>query len=720
MLSKKQAGPLLTKRICQIFIVIAFAAVSSFSYQIITPFWTSQIDSALRVRDSYYKSILPDTSNFSLILLGKAQQENLCKTLLASPDSGNTWYNFTCAMLQCKNEKKAATGYFTSALSLAYRDPGTTWVLFVECTRNRQTLWAERCLMLLEKQFLESGGRSAPAISQQLLYYASLAERQKDNVTANSFYGWAERFDRIQAWTILHRLKKSFPANPELFFSSLSALTNLFTDSWLVQLSFFSNFYNWISCFLLVFMITVFIGLSLKYLPKTLHSFADHLPEHIPAFFKTFLPIAIIFSLVSFGLQPFLWALVFLLWYFLDKKEKRLVLFAVVLLVLAPFDARIKDMFLHARMPRGTVSLYASASQDGFSPEVYLIALSACKANPKDPLAQLSASLCASKEGDTASAMIFAQKAFSLKQDDPVIATNAGDMAYRANNFDAAIRFYQLVLTDHPDETSARFNLSQSYARKSDTTADLDFVKILPRPAQNRITGFINTNNVYFARNWPQFRQLLTPDYSPGYFWRHIFTAEEYSGSWKTTRSQWGASFLGIPPRASLVIFLVLLLLLAVWNFSPLAKKWLQQVATCRLCNRVLCNHCKKGELCASCNHATQYIRNVKTLAAIQTRIRNNRILIHRLAEYLLDICLPGSGMLYSGRRPFIAILSIIILTSAIYASYILLSSINLVYPHWVPFGKNENAAFIFILYNFIFIIRALAAVFRRKGTVLS
>lgn len=720
MQAKNRVHSLFTKRMRQVFTAVALSATYSFAYQIITPFWTSTIDSALRVRDSYYKTILPDTTNFSLILLNKVQQDNLCQNLHAAPDSGSPWYNFVCAALQCNNDQKTATNYFTNAISLAYRDPGTTWVLFVECTRNRQTLWAERCLMLLEKQFLESGVRSAPAIAQQLLYYASLAEKQKDNVNANSFYGWAERFDHTQVWTILHRLKKSSLSNPSLFFSSLSALFNLFADSWPVQLAFAANFYNWISCFFLIFLIIVFVGLGLKHLPKTLHSFADRLPEHIPAFFKTFLPIAIIFSLISFGLLPFLWILSFLLWCFLDKKEKILVLFAILFLMLAPIDARIKDMFLHARMPKGPISLYARASQEGFSPDVYRLALSAIKTNPEDPLAQLSASLCAAKQDDTATAILCSQKALLLNPDDPVITMNAGNTAYLAHHFDTAIRFYQNALAEHPDEPSVRFNLAQSYARKSDTTADLDFVKILPQHIQNDIYVFVNTNNVYFARNWPPFRQLITPEYKPAYFWRHIFPVKGHSGSWETARSLWGASFLGIPPRAALLVFLALFALLMVWNFSPLAKRLLQQVSACRLCGRVLCDQCKKGELCLSCNHATQYIRNVKTLAAIQLRIRNNRKLVHRLAEYLLDICLPGSGLLYAGRRPFIAILPIIILTSAIYSSYVFLSSINLAYPHQVPFGMNENAPYVFIIYNGIFIIRALSAVFRRKGTVLS
>lgn len=720
MLIEKRAPSLPLKRIWLTFILVSLSAASTFAYQIITPFWTSTIDSALRVRDAYYKSILPDTSNFSLILLNKIQQNNLCQSLSAAPDSGNPWYNFMLAALQCAAEEKTSTRYFTTALSLAHSDPGTTWALFVECTRNRYTVWAERCLMLLEKQFLESGGRSAPAVAQQLLYYASLAEKQKDYANANSFYGWAERFDRNQVWTIVHRMKKSILSNPELFFSSLSASVKLFADSWIVQLAFAANFYDWISYFFLIFLITLFTGLSLKHLPKTLHSFADRLPEHIPAFFKTFLPVVIIISLVSFGLLPFLWFLVFLLWYFLEKKEKMLVLFALLLLMLAPFDARVKDMFLQTRLPKGPISLYTHSSQEGFSPEVYRLALNTLKKYPEDPLVLLSVSLCASKQGDTATALLFGEKALSLKPDDPVIASNAGNAAYRANDFDKAIRLFQKILAEHPGETSARFNLAQSYARKSDTTADLDFIKILPVREQNNVTFFVNTNNVYFAKNWPQLRQLITPEYKPAYFWRHIFPAAEYSGSWETTRSLWGGSFLGIPPRASLLVSLALFILLLAWNFSPLAKRLLQQVASCRLCNRVVCGHCKKGELCASCNQATQYIRNVKTLAAIQTRIRNNRKLIHRLTEYLLDICLPGSGMLYAGRRPFIAVIPIVILTGAMYASYLSASSINLVYPHWIPFGTNENAPYIFMTYNGVFIIRALSAVFRRKGTVLS
>lgn len=717
MLTKKRVRLFSIKRMCQAFFLVSLTAASSFSYQIITPYWTASIDSALRVRDVYYKSVLPDTSNFSIILLSKAQQDKLCSRLLAAPDSANPWYNFICGALQCNNEKKNPTYYFTTAITLAHTDPGTIWTLFVECTRNRQTLWAERCLMYLEKLYLESGARSVPSISQQLLYYASIAESQKDTANAKSFYGWAERFDQTQDWTILHRVRKSFPGS---FLSAISTLTNSLTDSWIIQLAFIANLYKWISCFILVCIITIFLGLSIKYLPKTLHAFADHLPEHIPPFFTTFLPIAIVFSLVSFGLLPFLWMLAFLIWYFLDKKEKTLVLIALFMLVLAPFDARIKDMFLQARMPKGPISLYTHASQEGYSPEVYRCVLGSVKNDPENPLLRLSASLCAEKMGDITYAGACAQKAVSLKPDDPVIATNAGNMAYLAGNFDTAIVYYQKVLAGYPGEQNVRFNMAQSYARKSDTTADLDFIKILPRRDQNRITTFINTNNVYFGRNWPLQRQLLPPEYSPLFFWRHIFPAAASIGSWKTTRSFWGASFFGIPPLDSLAVFFVLFVLIIAWNFFPVAKRSFQKVTSCRLCNRVICVHCKKGDLCASCNLATQYIRNVKTLAAIQTRIRNNRKLVHRLTEYLLDICLPGSGMLYSGRRPLIIVLPIVLLTGVVYASYLLVTSINVAYPHWVLFGTNENLPYLFILYNFIFIIRALSAVFRKKGTVLS
>lgn len=175
-------------RIRYAVILLAILAASSSAYQILAPYWASKVDSALRARDSFYKAILPDPSNYSIISLNEIQQSDMCERLIASPDSTNAWYNFLLGTLQCQGGKTTSSGYFATALSLAQQDPGTTWVLFIEFTRNRQPMWAERCLMHLEKLLLASGAASAPAIAQQILFYAFLSDKQGNDSNALNYY----------------------------------------------------------------------------------------------------------------------------------------------------------------------------------------------------------------------------------------------------------------------------------------------------------------------------------------------------------------------------------------------------------------------------------------------------------------------------------------------------------------------------------------------------
>jgi hypothetical protein len=76
--------------------------------------------------------------------------------------------------------------------------------------------------------------------------------------------------------------------------------------------------------------------------------------------------------------------------------------------------------------------------------------------------------------------------------------------------------------------------------------------------------------------------------------------------------------------------------------------------------------------------------------------------------------------MLAAGRHPFWLSLFIIMVTGAVYASFYLLSSMHLAYPHWVAYGILDKAPYIFALYNLLFVGRALWALVRRKGMVLT
>jgi tetratricopeptide (TPR) repeat protein len=692
-------------------------AASTSAYQTIAPFWSSTIDSALRNRDLYYKTILPDTSNFSIISLNKIQQSEMCERLNSIRDTSNPWYNFLLGILQCTQGKTASADYFATSITLAQQDPGTTWALFIEFTRNRQSVWAEHCLMNLEKLLLASGARSAPTIAQQLLFYAFLSDKQVNDSSSLSYYRWAERFDRGQPWSSFHRLLKSLPSHPPIFVTSFNEILKLLLGSWMLQLRFAANFYAWIHYIMLFFILTVFTGAGFKYLPQAIHPIADRLPEEIPSSLKTLFPMVMFIAFLSFGLVPFLLLLSFLIWQFIEKKEKIIVGIALFLLLCTPFDARIQDMFRQALMPQGSISLYSRAFEEGYSPEIHQRVSEKIVSDRSDFLAQMAASLCAQKKGDTAAACLNANNALALRPDDPVILLNAGNAAYMANDFKTAALRYQKILSKYPVQMEARFNLAQCYARKSDAAIDLDFIKALTANELGYINEFTNTNDIYFSKNLPAIRQVIPPVYTPSFFWENIFPA--YTGSWKTAENLWGASFLGVSPYHSIFVFSVVLLLFIVWNLFRAMQRHKSPHVSCRLCKRMVCKNCKKGELCLSCFYATRFIRNVKTLASIQAKIIYNRQVSQNVIAYLLDICLPGSGMFFAKTHSLLVIFPVILLTSIVFASYFVVSTIHLSYPHWVVYEGLEKASYFLGCYNLIFVVRAVFAALRKKEAVL-
>jgi tetratricopeptide (TPR) repeat protein len=705
-------------RLLLLMLLFSFPATLFSSYQVIAPFWVSKIDSAFFIRDAWYKSIFPDTTNYSVILLNDIQRQVVCDRITARKDALSPWYHFLAGIIDCDHRSDASSLHFATSLALAKSDPGITWALFIEFTRNLQNEWAERCLMQLEKLFLASGASSAPAIAQQLLFYAQENERKKDLSAAFSYYAWAERFDPLQMWSGLHRLRNCIPSHMGLFFPTLSSMILKCGKSWQLQIGLISHAFDWFRLVCVLFVIAVFTGLGARYLPCVVHPVSDRFPDTVPATLKTLLPIIVLLSFLSFGLLPFLWLVAFLIWRFTDKKEKVLAGAAIVIMTASPLAVRFQDMLLQVRSIQNTPSIYSRSLQEGYQSELHQSALKKIILNPADALAFLSASILSIKKNDTAAALFNVQNALSLRQKDRVFETFAGNIAYQSKQYPAAINHFQQVLTVFPDDMTARFNLSQCYARNSDTTINLDFIKILSPRDRARINDFINENNVYFTDNWPVSRQVMSPDFDGKEFWLSIFPA--YNGSWKTAAGLWGQLFFGIPLLHSLIIFTLLFIILVAWGFTSAAHSTAASVGNCRLCHRTICTQCGKKELCPACTQKTQYIRNVKTLAAIQSKIIRRRRLVCSMFGHLLDIALPGTGMLYNKNSGMVLIIPLLVCTSAVYAAIISISSVQLSYPHWISYGIMGKIPYALFFYNGAFLIRTVLFLFRKKEPVLA
>jgi hypothetical protein len=223
---------------------------------------------------------------------------------------------------------------------------------------------------------------------------------------------------------------------------------------------------------------------------------------------------------------------------------------------------------------------------------------------------------------------------------------------------------------------------------------------------------------MYFSKSWPPLRQIFPLSHSASYFWNNVFFP--YNGSWSTASNLWGASFFGLSPFMSLLFFIVFAILFAGLNvFLVFTGRWHSGIS-CRLCRKAICKHCRKGELCISCYRATKFIRNVKSLASIQESIIRKRQSYYRMVEYILDIVLPGSGVLFGRRHAFGFGVFLIILTCLVYATFLFFKNVHSIYPLWVISDKLETIPYFLGIYNAVFCIRALFSAFRKKETVLS
>ncbi len=691
--------------ICLLFTTAALAGVPA-------SFWAPQIDSALQARDLLFRTVLHAKDSFPVIELDR-QAKNECLDRLDSlPDSGHVW-NILCRGLLESYVAGVAETEFGTCLDSASGHPGELWVLFVEFTRNSQTKWADRCLLRLEKQLLEAGGTSAPVIGRQLMYYGVTREKQHDFEAADRYFAWAQRFDPDQPWSLLHRARIAFPSHLQLSLHYLGGIEQAVIHSWSLQLALFSHVYAWLRLIVMVWVTVVFTGLSLRHLPRSVHPLADRLPESIAPAIRTGLVMTLVAAASSFGAIPFLWLLAFLIVPFLEKREKFLFIAAVLFLVAAPLDSRIREIG-QARNPESSVSIYLRASREGYSAGIQRFAAEKVAANPGDGLALMALSRSLVKSGDVSDGRLAAMSALSLHADDPEAISCAAEASYAIGDFSTAADYYRQIAAKRPLCYSVRYNLAQCKAREIDTAINLDFIQSLRPADQYAVKEFISLNNACFAYKWPQSRQLMS-DLSWDMYFRTPYFKDQ-SGTWHSSAEFWGGSFFGLSPLLSMVLFIFPFCALL---FAEHKKKgaWAraQAISSCAICKRTICSTCCRGSLCHPCFHAISAERkgSPETLKAGIKTLHDHRRAMTALS---FDIVLPGSGMVFASTHRWWVIVLIGSTTAVILGSCIYLMTLHLSYPMWVIYGKPGEMAYWFFAYNLLFAVRMVVAAAPKRG----
>jgi tetratricopeptide (TPR) repeat protein len=602
------------------------------------------------------------------------------------------------------NDVDQTTQYFQNALESIEDNPGKLWVLFFEFRKIQQESWSEKCLINLEKLFLFSGAQSAPVISYQLLHIAN-EEMSNGNIElAEKYFAWSSEFEHYPLWQLLSRGINSLPKKPLEFFRIILSCLNLIKKSWLLQVSLLFYLYKWLYWTISVFVCMVIFIYSLETLPVSIHKITCFFPQSVPYYIRYILCILILISLVILGILPFLLLLIALIWSNTEKQKKKILLFVIFLLVISPFSARIYDIFRSTLSINETLGCFRRVIDEGYHLELEKEIYERIETSDNDYLLFTAAAINNLKKNDLKSAIHYISLAEKINRNDPAVMITAGNIHYVNNNEDKAIDYYSKCIEKYPLNEIALFNSGQINLTKMNTSAGSNQISKASDLNPDLINSFIGKNSTYFPDEWPPLRKCLQPDFHPLYFFRYVFP--KYSGTWDKATIIWGPSFFGIPPLYFLIISIItIILFLSVRIKSPLSSTYF-----CKLCNVPMCRKCRFGTLCHNCIQSIKMIQDEKLRRRVESRISNKSQFKNKLIKIILSFFFPGSESIYKCDTVTSTGIMSTLATSFIYATYIVLFSINFSFPFWIFRDFFLFIFFCLLMYNGIYMIRAINA----------
>ncbi len=682
------------------FCVLLFSAItiSHAAPATSNAFWEDRITIAIDQRNAVFTSLLGSTATLT-ISDWSSEIRREAVSLLSIDASSGVWQQLIFGILRYLEGGTDAERYWTSALSLAAGDPGTTWLLVTEFNRYRIKEYTERALQQLEKQMFIEGALSVPTITRQLLQYGSLRKLSGDITGAGYFFSWAHRFNRNEYASFVMSASMNGLRNPAAAISSLISAALVATRSWPAQVSIARSFFAALHLFFSIVLVTGGIILCVKYFPLALHRYTHFFPSTVPSVLRILFTNLIVYSLLSLGLIPFLWVALLLLWKHLSRPDRIIGSLLMAVILLAPFDAALANRFRHAADAHGTASRLERSLDGG----------AATGNHPSNhfeatPLPNALSDILNSMKRQEWTTALAGLAALKNRENDPLVNNLKGICHFFTGSMETATALFEQVLDTRPSDPSARFNLARCHIASNDATRGMELLKEAADTRSSLVNDFVEENDRYFSDNWPPLRQLMFPEYPPSRFWKEIFFAplRDTSGVYLF----WGFSFLGFPPVTSFFIFLLLMITTLLTGRISAGNRQLRRLFSCRYCGRILCRRCTTGILCSACADATRKEPSPRSIEKIREQLVDRSENTLTLRSTVFNIFFPGSGSLLDHHaKPGNAIL-VLLLSSVVYTYWF---SVVASRPlHWMTATEKLLLLFPPCSYHIFFIIRYL------------
>ena len=646
-----------------------------------------------------------------------SRNSQLIAQLAKGQDITSPWYHFFSGAIQSLHSADQASVHFDKALSHARGDPGTTWLLFYEYNRVHQSELARACLVMLERQFIAAGARSAPAIAQQLFAIARQEDLAGNGELAANYYEWSAKFQRFPFWQTLQNGYGSLLSSPSTFIQSLANCGDMVRRSWLLQVSLLRYTHQWLRLAAIFFIGITYLILFVRSVPLALHRCTHLFPRFVPIALKQVMAASIYLSLCAFGVVPFLLATSVVLWPHLSARRRTVLGIATVLVLLAPFDARLQEVSTNLLSPDRNLGLLRRAMNDGWHYGLQRRVAERLEQKDDDYVLHLAAAILDLKGGRYASAAAHLSRAEELAPNDPVVLTTGGNINFARGDTAVARRYYSRCAESHPSCAAAQYNLGQSYLVSLAPTRGNSLVARATELDGDLVNTFISRNASHFLDDWPTLRQFMPPEYLPNYFWKSVLLS--HTGSWERVRTGWSSAYFGIPPQLFAFLAPLVLLVLLSLRTRGSDRKDIRKMFFCKFCGTPICRTCRAGVLCTDCLRATAMTGGKATAGQAMTRARKRRRVLQRLSTLLLELFFPGCSGLARTKEVSLRDLRLMPTTSLVYAGYVFIFSLTIPYPFRAVRNLLVMPFTCLVCYNLYFVLtigRAFYREFRTKG----
>lgn len=570
------------------------------------------------------------------------------------------WVAMAQALVQSpQSGQSEADAHFDRAFNLGKNHPGFLFEANQVFLRAKQIQRAKVWQTHLERELLARGYLSAPAYAKIVLSDARHEIRSGNPIAALQRIEFAERLDPLSPWHAVARMETAISGRAPWNWDMGSIWTAALSMATLMRhydngLPLLYNVLHWIRLTLQGMGFFLLFAFILRYYTRITHLLAEKLPRlvDLPWRYLAIGMAALSLYVAGVGILYLAAPLVLILWNAVKPSERGLLRTIFAGLLFMPILLTCEHAVLRHLDPKEGLHYYHAAYASGFDADLVRRIEAFTPETQEDRyFKSLALSLQYRKLGNTVKSAATLKAAKDFAPNHPFLRLHEGNLAMMLRDYAGAEKHYLAALQAAPTWVETWFNASQAALFQNRSDAHKQRLEKAADADPAYLTLFLKQNDEAFEET-PAMRRAMDP--MPRFEMALLPTLEQFT-SLRFLTDEMASGLLSVPNWALIALTLVCMVAVA---FRQQRTPFMTGKSTfnCKICNKVMCRHCRKGVHCETCFKSVAGITDLRLRDELVQRLKQRSQTLRNSAYRLLNTALPGLGDLYAGAggMPFI------------------------------------------------------------------